>query len=212
TIAAKSKCAASAPHPLAGARCLPSGSKARSARIACSRAPPAPSRPKTMPAASSCRNARIHSSSLVSSASSADTAAAFAVERESLIRVSLDDAHDGTLAQADTWLRVNIAPLLSSSDFNTPGGGLLIIVFDESESSDGEFGGGHVAWVAVGPNVNPGYPPAGFAKLRSVELGGDELSVPGQQRIRSRDSRQFFQGFPSEPVGDLRQPSSFGIG
>jgi phosphatidylinositol-3-phosphatase len=73
----------------------------------------------------------------------------------------LDDAHDGTLAQADTWLRVNIAPLLSSSDFNTPGGGLLIIVFDESESSDGEFGGGHVAWVAVGPNVNPGYPPAG---------------------------------------------------
>jgi hypothetical protein len=42
-----------------------------------------------MPAASSCCNARIHSSSLVSSASSADTVAAFAVERESLIRVSL---------------------------------------------------------------------------------------------------------------------------
>src|SRR6266699_1262896 len=34
----------------------------------------------------------------------------------------------------------------------------------------------------------------GFAKLRSVELVGDELSVPGQQRIRFRDSRQFFQG------------------
>jgi hypothetical protein len=27
----------------------------------------------------------------------------------------------------------------------------------------------------------------------------------GQQRIRLRDSRQFFQGFPSEPLGDLRQ-------
>ena len=37
----------------------------------------------------------------------------------------------------------------------------MIITFDEAETSDGEFGGGHVAWVAVGPNVNPGYPPAG---------------------------------------------------
>jgi hypothetical protein len=40
---------------------------------------------------------------------------------------------------------------------------------------------------------------------RHVEFVGDELSVPGQQRIRLRDRRQFFQGFPSEPLGDLRQ-------
>ncbi len=73
----------------------------------------------------------------------------------------LDDAHDGTLAQADAWLQTNIAPLLASPDFNTSGGGLLIITFDESEDSDTEFGGGHVAWIAVGPNVNPGYPPNG---------------------------------------------------
>ncbi len=73
----------------------------------------------------------------------------------------LNDAHDGTLAQADTWLQNNIAPLLASPDFNTLGGGLLIITFDESEDSDTEFGGGHVAWIAVGPNVNPGYPPSG---------------------------------------------------
>jgi hypothetical protein len=51
-----------------------------------------------------------------------------------------------------------------------------------------------------------------LAKLRSVEFVGDELSVPGQQRIRLRDSRQFFQGFPSEPLGDLSQRSLFGIG
>jgi hypothetical protein len=50
--------------------------------------------------------------------------------------------------------------------------------------------------------VNSGTTP-GFAKLRSVELVGDELSVPGQQRIRLRDSRQFFQDFPSEPMVDL---------
>src|SRR5271165_4009826 len=73
----------------------------------------------------------------------------------------LDDAHDGTLAQADAWLQANIAPLLASPDFNTSGGGLLIITFDESEDSDTQFGGGHVAWVAVGPDVNLGYPPNG---------------------------------------------------
>ena len=73
----------------------------------------------------------------------------------------LDDAHDGTLAMADAWLQANIAPLLASPDFNTPGGGLLIITFDEAEDSDTQFGGGHVSWVAVGPDVNLGYPPSG---------------------------------------------------
>ena len=47
--------------------------------------------------------------------------------------------------------------------------------------------------------------------IRKVHVG-DELSVPGQQRIRFRDSCQFFQGLPSEPVGDLSQRSFFGIG
>ena len=71
----------------------------------------------------------------------------------------LHDAHDGTLAQADAWLQANIDPLLKSADFNTTGGGLLIITFDESEENDGAYGGGHVAWVVVGPNVPNGYPP-----------------------------------------------------
>jgi hypothetical protein len=51
-----------------------------------------------------------------------------------------------------------------------------------------------------------------LAKSRSVEFFGDELSVPGQQRIRLRDSRQFFQGFPSEPLGDLSQCRLFTFG
>ena len=34
-----------------------------------------------------------------------------------------NDAHNGTLAQADAWLQANIAPLLASPDFNTPAGG-----------------------------------------------------------------------------------------
>jgi phosphatidylinositol-3-phosphatase len=41
-----------------------------------------------------------------------------------------DDAHDGSLSQADNWLKANIAPLIASSTFQE--NGLLIIVFDES--------------------------------------------------------------------------------
>jgi hypothetical protein len=48
-----------------------------------------------------------------------------------------------------------------------------------------------------------------LAKLRSVEFVGDRLSVPGQLRIRLRDRRQFFQGFPSEPLGDFSQCGLF---
>ena len=68
-----------------------------------------------------------------------------------------DDAHDGTLAQADSWLQQNIDPLIQSSEFNRPGAGLLIITFDESEDSDTAGGGGHVAWVVVGADVKKGY-------------------------------------------------------
>lgn len=58
-----------------------------------------------------------------------------------------NDAHSGTLAAADSWLQSNIAPLLASSAFQS--GGLLIITFDESETSDTDHGGGHVATVLV---------------------------------------------------------------
>jgi acid phosphatase len=66
-----------------------------------------------------------------------------------------NDAHNGTLAQADTWLQQNIAPLLSSSAFQTDG--ILIIVFDEAETADTQGGGGHVLAVVIGPKVKPGY-------------------------------------------------------
>ena len=61
------------------------------------------------------------------------------------------------LAIADNWLKSNIDPLIKSPEFNTPGGGVLIIVFDESAKSDKQNGGGHAAWIAVGPDVKKGY-------------------------------------------------------
>ena len=66
-----------------------------------------------------------------------------------------DDAHDGTLSEADTWLKDNLAKLFSNAAFQN--GGILIIVFDESVSSDTQEGGGHVAAVVIGPKVKLGY-------------------------------------------------------
>jgi acid phosphatase len=67
---------------------------------------------------------------------------------------ALNDAHDGTLAAADQWLHKNIDPLVNSSALQS--GGVLVIVFDESELSDLTHGGGHVAMVIVGPQIKAG--------------------------------------------------------
>lgn len=67
----------------------------------------------------------------------------------------MHDAHDGTLAAADAWLKQYIAPLLSNPQFKT--NGILIIVFDESYDTDTAHGGGHVAAVVIGPKVKRGY-------------------------------------------------------
>lgn len=67
----------------------------------------------------------------------------------------LHDAHDGTLQQADSWLKANIAPLIGSATFQK--NGILVIVFDESVDSDTAHGGGHVAAVVIGPKVKPGH-------------------------------------------------------
>jgi acid phosphatase len=65
----------------------------------------------------------------------------------------LDDAHNGTLAQADRWLK--IAPLLATPLFKQDG--IRIIVFDEAETSDTQGGGGYVAALVIGPKVLSGH-------------------------------------------------------
>ncbi len=72
-----------------------------------------------------------------------------------LVPDNANNGHNGTLAQADSWLKAHIAPLLSSSAFQQDG--ILIILFDESFSTDTAHGGGHVAAVIVGPRVKRGY-------------------------------------------------------
>jgi phosphatidylinositol-3-phosphatase len=59
------------------------------------------------------------------------------------------------LAAADAFLKTNIAPLLSNPAFQQDG--ILIILFDESFSTDTAHGGGHVAALMLGPKVKKGY-------------------------------------------------------
>ena len=75
-----------------------------------------------------------------------------------------DDAHscpssttcdDNTmLADADQWLKNNIAPLLTSAQFQRSG--LLLITFDESNLADLRNGGGRVPLIAVGAKAKAG--------------------------------------------------------
>jgi hypothetical protein len=89
----------------------------------------------------------------------------------------LDDAHSGTLAQADAWLKTNIAPILASPGFQQDG--LMIILFDESVSTDTANGGGHVAMVMIGPKVKPGYRSTTFYQHQSIaRLIEEALGLP----------------------------------
>lgn len=79
---------------------------------------------------------------------------------------SCNDAHSCSLHTADDWLKTNIAPLLSSSTFQS--GGLLVIVFDESSSGDSSHGGGHVAMVVIGPKVRAGHKSTAFYQHQTL--------------------------------------------
>ena len=65
-----------------------------------------------------------------------------------------DDAHNGTPAQADSWLSVNLPALFANAAFQQDG--LLIIVFDESGSDIMHFGG-RVPMVLISPKAKRAY-------------------------------------------------------
>jgi phosphatidylinositol-3-phosphatase len=94
-------------------------------------------------------NSSVQRNNLVPFSQFAKDRAANAFPQYSFITPNLcNDAHNCSLTTADTWLKNNIAPLISSSSFKN--GGLLIILFDES-GNDNTHGGGRIAWVAVSP-------------------------------------------------------------
>jgi phosphatidylinositol-3-phosphatase len=98
-----------------------------------------------------------------------------------------NDAHDCSLATADSWLKTNIDPLIQSPQFQKDG--LLIIVFDEADTLDLTSGGGQVAAIIVSPLAKRGYKSIAFYQHQSVlrltleglgvtKLPGDAATAP----------------------------------
>ncbi len=115
-----------------------------------------------------------------------------------------DDAHNGTLGQADYWLKTNIGPLVASTAFQQSND-VLVIVFDESYDTDTAYGGGHVAMVVVGPKVNKQYKSYKLYQhqntLRMVSEALGLTTFPGAAGWAS-DMSDFFGGTPAPaPTG-----------
>jgi len=106
-----------------------------------------------------------------------------------------NDAHNGTLAAADSWLQSNIAPLVASSTFQN--GGLLVIIFDEAESNDLDHGGGQVPAVIVSSNSKSNFQSQTLYQHQSTlrlvleALGVDKF--PGQA-ASAPEMAEFFNG------------------
>jgi acid phosphatase len=106
-----------------------------------------------------------------------------------------DDAHNGTLAQADAWLQANIAPLIASSTFQS--GGLLLITFDEGDQSDINHGGGQVATLIISPSAKHGFRSTNLYQhqslLRLILSGSGVNTFPGLAGV-APDMTEFFTG------------------
>lgn len=78
---------------------------------------------------------------------------------------AMDDAHNGTLQQADDWMKAHVPAILARPEFQPGGDGILFIVWDEADlTNDNRCSatilqgcGGHTAAVVIGPRVRAGY-------------------------------------------------------
>lgn len=92
----------------------------------------------------------------------------------SMVIPNLDhDAHDGTLQQADDWLKKNIAPLFDNAEFQKDG--VLIVTFDESFKTDKQHTGGHVATIVAGPLAKERFTDGTFCQHESLFATLEEL-------------------------------------
>ena len=62
----------------------------------------------------------------------------------------MHDAHDGTLAMADAWLKLYIRPVLRSPYFKPGATGVMFVTFDNG-NGDAQ---GQVFTAVIGPRVN----------------------------------------------------------
>jgi phospholipase C len=86
----------------------------------------------------------------------------------SIIIPDLDnDAHDGTVAQADNFLANGVAPLLNTPYFQPGGDGLMLVTFDECDGAVGACPE-QVYTAVIGPKVKPGSQSAALYRHESA--------------------------------------------
>jgi hypothetical protein len=118
-----------------------------------------------------------------------------------------DDAHDGTLGAADTWLQNNIfGPLLSKSYFQAGGDGQLYITFDECGGGTNGGCDASVYTTIIGPQVVPhtlsSIPYRHENLLRSTLEALGITTFPGAAAT-ARDMGDFFGTAPTPTVGGI---------
>jgi acid phosphatase len=105
------------------------------------------------------------------------------------------DAHNGTLAAADTWLQTSVAPLLKQPYFQAGGDGILIVTFDECDGAVGACPE-QVYTAVIGPHVKPHYQSSILYKhestLRTMLDALGVTSYPGASAT-APDMADFFQ-------------------
>lgn len=116
------------------------------------------------------------------------------------------------LAAADSWLKKNIAALISSAEFQKDG--LLIVVFDEAYSGDTTHGGGHVAAVVVGPKVKKGFKSTTFYQHQSLlrtMLAALGVSTFPANAATAPAMSDMFGGASAPPAPTSCTASTFGV-
>ena len=80
----------------------------------------------------------------------------------------INDMHDGTVADGDNFLKVFLPRITGSAAFDNS---LVLVTFDEGTTNVN--GGGHIATIAITPNMTPGFKGGGaythYSVLRTIE-------------------------------------------
>jgi acid phosphatase len=80
----------------------------------------------------------------------------------------MNDMHDGSIAEGDSFLKAFLPEITTSSAFANS---VIFVTVDEGSSNSN--GGGHVMTIAITPNMTPGFQAAGsyshYSLLRTIE-------------------------------------------
>ena len=84
----------------------------------------------------------------------------------------INDMHDGTIADGDNFLKAFLPQIIGSPAFSNS---VVFVTFDEGTTNVG--GGGHIATLAITPNMTPGFAAGGaythYSMLRTIEQAWD---------------------------------------